>query len=69
MKTDPEKILAERKRLWDEFGSLYDTLNEILFRHDPIKISFGCNTDEYDPEVRTILPRYKSVSLSLICER
>lgn len=29
----------------------------ILFRHDPIGISSEDNTDEYDPEVGTILPR------------
>ncbi len=29
----------------------------ILFRHDPIGVSFDDNTDEYDSEVGTILPR------------
>ena len=29
----------------------------ILFRHDPIGVSSEGNTDEYDPEVGTILPR------------
>lgn len=29
----------------------------ILFRHDPIGINFEQNTDEYEPEVGTLLPR------------
>lgn len=29
----------------------------ILFELDPIGINFECNTDEYEPEVGTILPR------------
>ena len=29
----------------------------MLFEEDPVGINFGDNTDEYDPEVRTILPR------------
>lgn len=32
---------------------------EILFRNDPIGINFEINTDEYEPEVGTILPRLK----------
>jgi len=31
----------------------------ILFRHDPMGINFEDNTDEYDPEVGTILPRLR----------
>jgi hypothetical protein len=34
-------------------------VSEILFRHDPMRINAGSNTDEYDPEVGTILPRLK----------
>lgn len=32
-------------------------MSAILFKGDPIGINFGTNTDEYEPEVRTILPR------------
>jgi hypothetical protein len=36
---------------------LFDETSALLFRHDPIGINFEDNTDEYDPEVGTILPR------------
>jgi len=32
-------------------------VEELLFRHDPIGINFETNTDEYEPEARTIVPR------------
>jgi hypothetical protein len=32
-----------------------------LFRHDPIGINFDHNTDEYEPETGTILPRLRTV--------
>jgi len=31
-----------------------------LFRHDPIGINFEHNTDEYEPEAETIVPRLSS---------
>ena len=55
-----DEIRAETKRLKDEYGSLFDAIAESLFRHDPIGINFEDNTDEYYPEVRTILPRLKA---------
>jgi hypothetical protein len=39
------------------YGTLFDGVSAILFRHDPVGINFDSNTDEYDPEARTILPR------------
>lgn len=55
-----EQIIAERKRLKAEYGELFDRVAEILFRHDPIGINFETNTDEYEPEARTILPRLRT---------
>jgi hypothetical protein len=54
-----EEIKLERQRLRREYGKLYDEVLEILFRNDPIGINFEFNTDEYEPEVGTILPRLK----------
>ena len=54
-----EEIEAENKRLKAEYGNLFDSISEILFRHDPVGINFEVNTDEYDPEVVRILPRLK----------
>jgi hypothetical protein len=59
-----ELIEAENKRLKAEYGSLFDSVAEILFRHDPIGINFGDNRDEYEPEARTILPRLKTCQSS-----
>lgn len=54
-----EEIKLERQRLRREYGELYNEVQEILFRNDPIGINFEFNTDEYEPEVGTILPRLK----------
>jgi hypothetical protein len=45
---------AEVKR---RFGKLFDEVAAALFAADPIGINFGHNTDEYEPETGTILPR------------
>ena len=55
-----EQIVAENERLKAEYGKVFDQLAEILFRHDPIGINYDDNTDEYEPEVRTILPRLRA---------
>ncbi|ACB51679.1 hypothetical protein cce_2329 [Crocosphaera subtropica ATCC 51142] len=51
-----------RKQIKEQYGIVFNTLSEILFRHDPIGINFGDNTDEYDPEVGTILPRLETAT-------
>jgi hypothetical protein len=43
-----------------DYGTLFDAVSAVLFHHDPIGINFDTNTDEYDPEARTILPRLPS---------
>ena len=48
-----------RKRARTEYGELFDSVAALLFKHDPIGINFQTNTDEYEPEARTILPRLK----------
>ena len=55
-----EESEAERNRLKAAYGSLYESVLEALFRHDPICINYGNNTDEYEPEVGTILPRLET---------
>ena len=46
-------------KLRQNYKELYSKVEEILFRHDPIRINSEENKDEYDPEVSTILPRLK----------
>jgi hypothetical protein len=68
MTTDREKIAAERSLLKSQFKGLFDEVEEILFRHDPIGIAFvdsegvADNPDEYAPEVGTILPRLNTAT-------
>jgi hypothetical protein len=53
-------ILEERRRLRAEYGKLFDSVAALLFQYDPIGISFeNPNTDEYEPETGTILPRLR----------
>ena len=55
-----EEILQERRKLKVEYGNLFDSVSALLFRCDPIGIAFDNeNTDEYDPETGTILPRFR----------
>ena len=54
-----ERILEERRRLKAEYRELFEVVSALLFRHDPVDINFESNTDEYEPEVGTILPRLK----------
>ena len=60
MTSKREKIQAERRALRREYGELYDHVSQLLFNWDPIGINFEVNTDEYEPEVSTILPRLRS---------
>ena len=55
-----EEIQEERRRLRAQYHHLFDDVQALLFRHDPVGINFETNTDEYDPEVGTILPRLRS---------
>jgi len=55
-----EQILEDRVQLRAEYGELFDAVSTLLFRADPIGISFDNeNLDEYEPEAGTILPRLK----------
>jgi hypothetical protein len=52
----------KRKYLKIRYGKLFEEASSILFRHDPIGIAFDNeNTDEYEAEVGTILPRLAAI--------
>jgi len=55
-----KEIDAERRRLRAEYGTLFNDVVGILFRHDPIGINFEDNVDEYEPEASRILPRLRT---------
>ena len=42
------------------YRQLFETVSEILFRHDPMHLSSDDNPGEYDPEAGTILPRLQT---------
>jgi hypothetical protein len=55
-----DEIVESRRRLRAEYGKLFDSMAAIFYRHDPAGINFEHNTDEYEPEAETILPRLRS---------
>jgi hypothetical protein len=55
-----EEILEERRQLRAEYGSLFDSMAALLFRHDPARVNFEVNTGEYNYEAAGILPRLRA---------
>ena len=55
-----EQVRERRDVVKKEYGRFFDQLSAILFRTDPMGINFEDNTDEYEPEVETILPRLRT---------
>jgi hypothetical protein len=53
---------AERDAIKREYGALFASISAELFKADPVEINFGDNTDEYDPEAGTIIPRLGSAT-------
>lgn len=52
-----KRLLDERSSLREKYGSLYDSVAAILFSVDSASINNKTNTDEYEAEAGTILPR------------
>ncbi len=59
----------DRSEIKAKYGDLFSEVEAILFRHDPMGINFGDNTDEYAPEVGTILPRLKEAKSEVDVQR
>jgi hypothetical protein len=57
-----DEILEARRKLRTAYGELFDSVAALLFRHDPVGINFEDNSDEYETETETILPRLKACS-------
>lgn len=60
MSKTSEEIQEERRQLRFQYGSLFDAVSEVLFRHDPAGVNFEVNTNEYEAEAGAILPKLKS---------
>lgn len=56
---------TERKRLKQEYGDPFQKVTAALFMDDPVGLNFEDNTDEYDTEAATILPRLRSCRSAL----
>jgi hypothetical protein len=51
---------ADRDAVKRQYGPLFASISDALFEADPIGINFDDNTDEYEPEAATIIPRLGS---------
>ncbi len=69
MTTDHDEIKRQRKLVKDQYGVLYDRVAALLFESDPVGLNFGGNTDEYELEAGTILPRLKEAGSAQDVER
>lgn len=56
--TVPTKV--DREQIKREYGTLFTLISNALFETNPIGINFDDNTDEYDAEAATIIPRLSS---------
>jgi hypothetical protein len=57
MASDQASIRRDRTALKQKYRVLFEKVSSILFEADLVGINFATNTDEYEPEVGTILPR------------
>ena len=55
-----DESARERAELRRRYKSAYDRLAARLFGEGPVGFKFGQNSDEYEPEVGSILPRLAS---------
>jgi hypothetical protein len=57
-----ENARLSREKLRVEHADLFASVSAILFECDPIGINFDDNTDEYDAEAGSIIPRLRECS-------
>jgi hypothetical protein len=62
MSTERDSIRRERGAIKRTYGELFSAISALLFEDDPIGIDFESNTDEYEPEAGTIIPRLHSAN-------
>jgi hypothetical protein len=51
------KVKVEIEVLKRQYGKLFASISEALFNADPARINCEVNTDEYEAEAATIVPR------------
>jgi hypothetical protein len=57
-----EKDRAAREAVRQQGPQLFAAVSAAMFRHDPIGINFNTNTDEYEAEAGTVIPRLRGCS-------
>ena len=50
----------KHNRLKSQYAGLYEAVSKILLSYDLMVLDCGDNSDEYEPEVGTILPRLRT---------
>lgn len=58
--SERERLREEQRRIKDEYSGLYEKVEALVFRHDPIGINFEENTDEYELETSLLLSRLRT---------
>jgi hypothetical protein len=53
-------MIVEKEVVKRQYGKLVASISEALFKADPAGINFETNTDEYEPEATTIIPRLRT---------
>lgn len=65
-KQSKNSVREARRKIKEQYGSLYDQVTEILYRHDPAHLAMcGVPTDEYAGEANKILPQLKNAKSAL----
>ncbi len=68
-----EQVLVERRRSRDRvkatYPQLFDEITAILVTYDPLGVMSDENSDEYEPETGTILPRLQHATSAAEVER
>lgn len=60
-KQSQNSVREARRKIKEQYGSLYNQVAEILYRHDPIYLAAcGAPTNEYAGEASKILPQLKN---------
>ena len=50
-----DEAVEKRKLLKNNCSELFQQVAAILFKHDPMRLDYEVNTDEYEPEAGTII--------------
>ena len=54
-----EQERIARQQVQDSDPEFFAAVSKLMFEHDPISINFGENTDEYEAEAGSVIPRLK----------